>query len=155
MFSIAEDDDWQSVEKRITELIQVTFASGLIGYVTGETKLVVQDESITSSTGKYLEYMQIDWSHENGIDICNKLNLYPFLVPDDYCFTYFGNKKIVLKKGCLSRCHEDMQVVGRYFVQGFTLYVQANSGVIACRLFSGVQFRDSLLFMLKRKGTFV
>jgi hypothetical protein len=48
-----------------------------------------------------------------------------------------------------------MPKAGQYHVQGLTLSIQAKHGIIACRLFSGLRFKDSILFLLHRKGELI
>lgn len=155
LFSIGEDDDWQSVEMKINGILRDTFTDDLMKYVSGKVKPVAQDMRIKSTTGRYLEYMEIDWASENGRDICNKVNLYPYLVPEEYCYMFLQGKKILIKKATFTRTLEGLREAGRYHVQGFTVRIQAQSGGIACTLFSGMRFRDSLYFLLNRSGTFV
>ncbi|MDD2898758.1 MAG: formyltransferase family protein [Desulfuromonadaceae bacterium] len=153
-FPIGEDADWYSVEMSINRLLQETFTTDVMKYVRGEIKPTPQDMCIKSHTGKYFEYMEIDWVGEHGRDIYNKINLYPFLVPEDYCYTFINNRKIALRKATFVRSHAGVNGTGTYYVDGCTVYVQAQSGVIACPLFSGVRFSDSLYLLLNRNGTF-
>jgi len=154
-FPISEDDDWQSVEVKINEILQATLLSNVKAYVSGEIIPLAQDLRIKSSTGKYFEYMKIDWDKESGKDINNKVNLYPFSVPDDYCHTFLDGKKIVIKKSTFINNKVVLPRLGQYQVRGLTLVIQAKPGIIACRLFSGLRFKDSLVFLIKRSGVFI
>jgi hypothetical protein len=98
--------------------------------------------------------MKIDWDKESGKDINNKVNLYPFSVPDDYCHTFLNGRKIVIRKSVFINNKVVLPRLGQYQVQGLTLMVQAKLGMIACRLFSGIRFKDSILFIIKRSGVF-
>jgi len=97
--------------------------------------------------------MAIDWATEEGKTIYNKINLYPFIVPNDYCYTFLNGKKIVLKKASFIYGRKIATRVGRFCLQGLTILIQAKNGIIACKLFSDLRFRDSLLlFFLKNRG---
>ena len=154
-FPIREGDDWYSLETKMTEIIQSTLLTDLNGYISGEIKPVAQDMRLKSTTGKYFEYMKIDWNKEHDKEICNKVNSYPFIVPNDYCYGVLNGKKIAIKKAVISMSRVDFSDSGQFHVQGFTLLIQAKCGIIACRLFSGLRFKDSILFTLRRNGVFV
>jgi methionyl-tRNA formyltransferase len=153
-FSLGEGDDWHCVENKIDGILRATLLSDLNGYIGGEIKPITQDMRIKSNTGRYYEYMKIDWDNENGNDIYNKVNLYPFIVPGDYCYTFINGKKIVIKKAGFNNSQAVLPKAGHYQVRGITLCIQAKLGTIDCGLFSGLLLKDSLLFLLKRKGNF-
>jgi methionyl-tRNA formyltransferase len=153
-FSIHEGADWYSLEEKINEILQATFLSNLKGFITGEIRPVAQDLRNSSTTGKYDDYMKIDWATEDGTAIFNKINSYPVLVPTDYCYTALKGKKIIIKKATFIKDHVILPKLGQYQVQGFTLLVQAKNGMIATKMFSGLQVKDSILFILKRKAEF-
>jgi methionyl-tRNA formyltransferase len=154
-FAISEVDDWISVEAIINEILQANFLSDLKGYIAGEIKPVAQNMQIRSNTDKYYEYMEIDWDKENCKDIYNKINLYPYFAPDEFCYTFLSGKKIEIKKADFINSRFALTKLGQYYVQGLTLFIQAKVGVITCKLFSGVRIKDSFLFILKRKGDFI
>jgi methionyl-tRNA formyltransferase len=153
-FPISVGDDWHSMEVKINEILRATFLSDLKRYISGDIKPAAQDIRIRSNTGKYYEYMKIDWNKENGKAIYNKINLYPFLVPTDYCFTLLNARKIVIKKAAFINSQAALLQFGQFHLQGLTLLIQANSGIIACKLFYGLGVMDSILFVLKRRGNF-
>ncbi|NVN91192.1 MAG: hypothetical protein HXX11_11395 [Desulfuromonadales bacterium] len=153
-FPIHEGDDWYTIETRINETLQATFLSDLKGYITGDNKPITQDKHTQSTTGKYFEYMNIDWNTENGKAIYDKINLYPFLVPNNYCHTFLDLRKITIKKASFIKNKGDLSRLGHYHVKGRTLFIQARLATIVCTLFSGIRFKDSILFMLKKRGVF-
>lgn len=154
-FPICAGDDWYSLEVKINEILQATFLSTLKGFITGQIRPVAQDLRIKSTTGKYDEYMEINWATEDGQAIFNKINLYPVVVPTDYCYTALNGKKIIIKKATFIKDWVTLPKLGQYHVQGLTLLVQAKHGIIACKLFAGLRAKDSISFILKRKGEFV
>jgi methionyl-tRNA formyltransferase len=153
-FPIGEGDDWYSLEVKLNEILQTTLLSNLIEYINGETKPAAQDVRMKSTTGKYYEYMKIDWDKEDAKEVYNKINSYPFIVPNDFCYTVFNGKKIAVKNAAISKSKIDFSHTGQFHVQGFTLLIQAKRGIIACRLFSGLGVKDSILFILRRNGLF-
>ena len=154
-FPINSDDDWHSLELKINEILRKTLLSDLAGYFAGIIKPAAQEQSIRSSTGKSDGYMKIQWDTESGKDIYNKINLYPFLVPADYCYTYLNGRKVELKKAVFIESRRTSPVLGSYHVQGLTLSIQARCGIITCSLFSGLRCWDSIYFILHRKGNFI
>ena len=154
-FPIGSDDDCYSLEDKVNEILRATLLSDLERYVAGEIKPVAQDMHISSNTDKYYEYMKIDWGTENGTAIYNKINLYPFLVPEDYCYTLLNGRKIIIKKAVCIDIPATSAQSGQYHVHGRTLMIQAKSGVIASRLFSGIRFKESIFLFLRRKGNFI
>lgn len=154
VFPINAGDDWYSLEVKTNSILQKTLVADLKRHLSGEVKPTVQDLRKKSITGKYAEYMKIDWVAEDGQEIYNKVNLYPFLVPTEYCYTFLGDKKIVLKKAAFLKSHVTLPMLGQYQVRGLALLVQAKHGLIGCSLFSELKFKDSFLFMLKRSGKF-
>ena len=153
-FPISAGDDWHSMELKINEILQATLLSDLKGFIAGDIKPAEQDIRIRSNTGKYYEYMKIDWDKENGNDIYNKVNLYPFLVPKDYCYTFLNARKIVIKKAAFINSQAALLKFGQFHIQGLRLLIQAKSGIIVCKMFSGLGVKDSILFVLKRRGNF-
>ena len=83
----------------------------------------------------------------------NKINLYPFLEPFVYCHTAFNGRQILIKKAnFVETSGADESELGRFFVQGFKLFVRVKNGVIVTKLFLDLSFRDSMLLFLKRHG---
>jgi methionyl-tRNA formyltransferase len=154
-FPIAEDDDWHSVEMKIYDIIQATLVHDLWGYLQGEITPAAQDMHLRSSTGRYAEYMKIDWNGENGRDIYNKINLYPFLVPGDYCHTTLHGRKIEIRQADFIGSQAGDAGAGQYQVKGRRLLIQAPQGIIACNLFSGLRVKDSIFLLCNRKGDFL
>lgn len=153
-FNIAEKENSISLELKINEIIKKTFLSDINKFIKGE--LVPYKQASTpgdSKTGKYYDYMIIDWQKERGEDIFNKINLYPFVEPFLYCYSVSNNKKIFFKKAdfkkntCLFKCARP----GEFMVKGFRLCIQTNGGVLITNLFSGLSFKDTLLLFFKRK----
>jgi len=99
--------------------------------------------------------MKIDWNGESGRDIYNKVNLYPFLVHGDYCHTSLNGRKIEIRQAGFIGSQVADSRSGQYQVKGLTLSIQAKNGIITCRLFSGLRFKDSILLLLNRKGGFI
>jgi methionyl-tRNA formyltransferase len=153
-FPIGEGEDWYSMEMKIDDIIRTTLLPALWGYLQGDITPAVQDMQQGSTTGRYAEYMKIDWNGESGRDIYNKVNLYPFLVHGDYCHASINGRKIEIRKAEFIDGQTADAKAGQYQVKGLTLSIQAKRGVIACRLFSGFGVKDSILFLLHRKGGF-
>jgi methionyl-tRNA formyltransferase len=154
-FPIAEGDDWYSVEMKINDIIQATLLPDLWGYLQGEITPAAQDMDKRSSTGRYAEYMKIDWNGENDRDIYNKVNLYPFLVHGDYCHTTLHGRKIEIRQADLIDSQAADARAGQYHLKGRRLLIQAQPGIIACNLFSGIGLKDSIYLMFNRKGGFL
>lgn len=72
----------------------------------------------------------------------------------EYCYTFLKGRKIIIKKAAFIRGQVALKKLGRFYVQGLTLLIQAKHGLIACKLFSGLQVKDGILFMLNRTGEF-
>ena len=97
-FDIDASDDALSIENKIFNIISRTLIKDLILYLTSVKKTTPQTSTIEpSKTGRYTEYLKIDFGQENAYDIFNKVILYPYLEPFLYCYTFIDKKKITIK----------------------------------------------------------
>lgn len=143
IFVLDEDDNWFSMETKAANIIKETLVPDLKKYLNGELKPFSQDESLKSGTGKYMEYRKIDWMNEPAEDIYNKINLYPFLEPQLYCYFYLGNRKMEIKKAELVKNIVNMKV-GNILYKGMDVLFQAKDGIIKSRLFIDFSYRNSV-----------
>ncbi|OGI19596.1 MAG: hypothetical protein A3J06_01065 [Candidatus Moranbacteria bacterium RIFCSPLOWO2_02_FULL_48_19] len=150
VFVLEKDENWFSMEKKITSIIKKTLISDLKRYLDGGLIPSPQDESIKSGTGKYMEYLKIDWENEKFEDIYNKINLYPFLESELYCYFYLGDQRIEMKKAVLSNIVVNM-TVGQYVIKGLNVLFQAKDGIIKGKLFVDFSFKNSINLYYKNK----
>jgi hypothetical protein len=115
---------------------------------------VPQGELNRSTTGRYDEYRKIDWVNEDGASVYNKVNLYPEIVPADYCYTFFNGRKIMFQSMSIIKEGSSLATAGQFWVKGLTLFVKTKDVSVAGRLFSELNLNDSILFLLRRKGEF-
>jgi len=153
-FTVQESDNWNSIEIKINEIIERTLVKDLVGYVEGDAIPKQQGHVEASYTAKYLNYMKINWNTENVRDIFNKVNLYPFLVLEDYCYTYLEKSKIKIRKCSVENNSVRKQPNGTFHVKGLRLKIYAIDGVLISNLFSCLSLRDSVILLSKRKGVF-
>lgn len=153
LFEISSIDDCLTLEVKIDKIIATTLLHDLKGYLSGTIIPIEQDGNSLSVTGRYYDYMAINWHHEDGREIFNKINLYPLLEPFVYCHTDFSGRQILIKKAnFIETTAADESELGRFFVQRFKLFIRVKNGVIVTRLFLDLSSRDSLMFFLKRHG---
>jgi hypothetical protein len=96
----------------------------------------------------------IDWLNEAGKDIYNKINLYPFIEPNTYCYTFLNGTKILFKKAIFMQgisFHQNLKF-GQFSIKGVSIMVSARNGFIKTPLFSGLRFKDSFFLLMKGKG---
>lgn len=148
VFGLGNGDNWISVENKVADIIKKTLISDLKKYLAGELVPFSQDENIKSGTGRYMEYLKIDWENEKAEDIYNKINLYPFLEPELYCYFYLWNRRVEIKKAGLGENVVNMKV-GQYKTKGLDVLFQAKDGIIKGRLFLDFSFGNSMKFFLK------
>lgn len=143
VFRMNGNEDWLSMENKVADIIKKTLISDLKKYFSGELEPFSQDESVRSGTGRYMEYLKIDWREENAEDIYNKINLYPFLEPGLHCYFYLGKHKIEVKKAELSKGTVSMRP-RKYAINGLNVSFQAKDDIIIGRLFESFSFIDSV-----------
>ena len=96
-FEISQVDDAISLEEKIKGILKEDLNSTITDYACGKIIPVQQSNKNASKTDRYSDYMKIDWEKESGRDICNKINLYPYIDPNVYCYTLSFEKKIFVK----------------------------------------------------------
>lgn len=95
-FNIASDDDAITLEYKIEDLTKKNLFSVIDAYVY-EGITLKQKNTEASYTAKYFEYMIIDAENENAMDLINKIKLYPYLWPFDFCYLKTNNGQIKFK----------------------------------------------------------
>lgn len=145
-FDVDESDDYLSVEKKIKCIVSKTLVSDIINFRDGLIVPKRQDFSIRSSTEKYEVYKEIKFSLEKTKDIYNKTNLYPYLIPGEYCYYYLGRRKIFLKRAFKNNKESESRFFSEVLIHRF----KCSDGHIFVRLFIDVGFINSLLILLKK-----
>ncbi len=160
IFSISEKDDWQSLENKITKIIEETFILDVKNYLLGTLKPVPQNDTVAPSvTDRYGVYQNINWLTETVKDIYNKINLYPLLDPSTYCYTNLGSIIIEIKKTAnleklIARKHLDLSK-GCFRSDFPFLFVAAKDEVLRLRLFRDIDIIDSMKLLFVRTGNFI
>jgi methionyl-tRNA formyltransferase len=144
-FNISVNDNWLTIEEKIMEIIKKTFLKDLKSYLAGIIKPSKQNDLISSTTGKYEPYKKIIWKDENVDDIYNKINLYPFIIPFDYCYSYLGDRRICIKKADILKNKESIfeKRLGDFEISWLNLLIKSKGGIIKSRLFLDIGFCDS------------
>ena len=62
-FEISSSDDWLTFEVKIDKIIRMTLLHDLKGYLSGTIIPVEQDGDSLSVTGRYYDYMAINWHY--------------------------------------------------------------------------------------------
>lgn len=151
-FKIYEKDDALSLEKKIEHITAEHLVGDIYKYLTNNIKVVEQDKSNRSLTGKYYPYMEIRWEEETARDICNKINLYPYLWPLDACYFVLGNRQIRIKHArILQKVINTQAKPGMYWFQGFNLLVKCQDGLLVIPLFQGIGVWNSLMLLFKAR----
>lgn len=136
-FPISEGDDAISLEYKIQGIIKKTLAKDIAEYVNG--KIIPQKQfGEISFTAKYEEYKKIDWQNEDGKNIYNKIKLYPYLVPGDYCYAIINGKKVFIKDAKFipeSKIYENA-IPGQFKRKLSSILFQTKSGIIKARVFN-------------------
>lgn len=145
------------VEFKIKEVVRKTLVRDIRNYLSGSIVLWEQDESVASKTGKYYEYLWINWESERVTDIYNKVALYPFLEPNLFCYFFWCGRKIHVRNANLlkveeSRYHSyDCFETGKLNIRNNFFFFKAVDGILEIRLFLDIGFKDSLFLMLNFK----
>jgi len=154
-FTISEKDTSISLEAKINKIIKSTFIGDVKEYSRGGLLPKKQDQvKENNKTAKYYEYRIIDWGRESCEEICNKINLYPYVEPFLYCYTKFNGENLFIKKAMFKK-KSDFYVndsVGDFVVRGLKLIINANGGIIVINLFFDIPFKQSILLIFKRRG---
>lgn len=156
VFPISSKDDSILLEQKIENILQETLLNSIINYVNGQIIPKPQDDFQSSYTAKYEEYMKIDINTENLYDIINKIKLYPYLFPTDYCYLPVNkNKKIHIRNASASSFK--IPIHAKVYRKYDKLYLNINNqnykGQVLCvRLFRDMSIRSSiyLLFNYRR-----
>lgn len=152
-FSLKKSDTSLNVERKIDRLLEIHLHADLVHYVNGDL-VPHHQEGIPTTTGKYYAYLQIKWSEETAREIANKILLYPYLEPFQYCWTLYCGKKLKFKQ---LRPTEGvtMQLSPGVFVRSGTgLLIGTTDRTMHFRLFRDVSYKSSLRLMLESRGTF-
>ncbi len=147
-FALNAEDNWRTIEGKATEVITATFLNAVIGYIEGRLVPYPQDLSNGSFTDKYERYRKIDWNAESAAEIFNKVNLYPFVEPDVYCFTYYRGRKLFIKKVAL--CKEVRSGRGKFSIAGLYLFAHVSGGAIKMKLFRDIGFLPSIRMLFQK-----
>ena len=108
-----------------------------------------QDLSIGSFTDKYEKYKRIDWEMEKGRDVYNKVNLYPFVDPDIFCYTYHKNRRVFIKSASFCQGFVDGKDKSKFCIKGRYLCVNMSDGIIKLKLFRDLGFVISIYAILR------
>ena len=154
---IISEDDSITLENKCDRVIQQNLVQDLLSYLHGHTVPVHQNESESSKTAKYYDYMSIDWQNGTAREIVNKINLYPHLWPLDCCHTSHNTRIIKIKKMQPFSSFIPQSVIafntpGRYGVVGNHLFVKTKDSFVSCRLFKDLTFKDSFYFFRNPHG---
>jgi folate-dependent phosphoribosylglycinamide formyltransferase PurN len=149
-FSIDSNDDALSMEKKISSVISQTFLDDLAGYLAGNTQPWSQDESISSSTGKYEQYRLIDLINEKALDIYNKIKLYPYLEYGTYCYLLLDQKRKIFVKNVSFTDSDHIRDV-KIIRDHLNIYLNAVDGRLKARLFLDFSIIDSFRLLFCKK----
>lgn len=156
-FPLELNDSSIDVEFKIREVVRKTLVNDIKDYLSGNIVLQEQNESFASKTGKYFEYLEINWEGESVVDIYNKVVLYPFLEQDLFCYFFWSGRKIFVRNANLLRCKEsryhsyDCFKTGKLNIRAPFFFFKAVDGILEMRLFLDIGFKDSLFLMLNFK----
>jgi methionyl-tRNA formyltransferase len=153
IFSVSSADTYYTIEQKIAHIVENTLLHDLKTYLAGGNRPVRQGTVKQSATPRYYAYMRVDWQTESAVDIYNKVNAYPYIEAFDYCHTLFRGKKVVLKRAKIVQKEKSFPARPGYFsLHGNTLHISTFDGELAFRLFRDIDFKDSLRFVIARKG---
>lgn len=147
-FTLNSQDNWRTIEEKSTAVIMATFINAVTGYIEGRLVPYPQNLSDGSFTEKYERYRKIDWETESAAEIFNKVNIYPFVEPDVYCFTYYRGKELPIKKAVL--CKEAPSGRGRFSIAGLYLFASTSEGAVKIKLFRDIGFLPSVRMLCQR-----
>lgn len=149
-FGMTIEDNWFTIEEKATKVIKNTFVNMLTNYIEKCLMPYPQNKTELSFTDKYEHYRKICWDKEKAMDIFNKVNLYPFVEPDYFCFTYYRGKKVFIKKATIENL--EWKSKNKFFINGFYLCVNAKGGVIKMKLFRDIDIIPSIYMFFQRSN---
>ncbi len=152
-FNISPNDDAISLEQHIEKILIRTLLKDVTNYLESKIKVKKQNMSLASKTGKYYNYMKVNWEEEKAEDIVNKINLYPYLWPLDKCFTSFDKQKIFLNNAVLSTKNSFLKP-GEFLIQGIQVFIGGKNKMLTMKLFKDFSIISSIKLYLARKGEF-
>lgn len=150
-FKIDSDDNAIAVEGKIDQVLEQHLWSDIHEYVNSHGQQIEQVGEV-STTGKYAEYQQVQWSEETAKDIVNKVLLYPFFEPGLYVQSSLGRRVIRLK----SASEASTEVGGKpgvYKIGLYTVFIKTKEGTVSLRLFRDVGVMDSLILLFTKQRT--
>lgn len=141
-FPIATHDNWYSLERTVAAILKKTLVDDIKRYVRGELVPSPQDESLQSKTATYYKYRHIDWVSEKGMDIYNKVNLYPYIEYGLYCYFMENGQKVFIRGA---------QFVSTRRIRDFwKIHFKTCDGYIISRPFVDLSIRDSVRSWFKK-----
>ncbi len=135
---ISETDTALDLEEKIQTITNKTITDTIKRYIKGEMTPLKQDDAKASYTAKYQEYRQIRPREEKTPDIINKVELYPYLEPNDFCFVKIANRNIYIKRVR----KQNSRLIPK-------LHINKD---LSCILFFDISFIDSMFIMLSDKN---
>jgi methionyl-tRNA formyltransferase len=150
-FTITKSDDWLTLEKKISDTVEKTLLPDIEKYLNGELTPYKQEIEQATDTGRYEDYKRIDWGIEDTRDIYNKINLYPYLDPGEYCYFLYKDNPIYIKKSQWNKKERNNNKINRLYIKGFrTLVYETRTGFLTCKLFRDVSFAGSFFLLFAR-----
>lgn len=149
MFDINQNDDSLLLEKKIESIIEKHLVNDLFDYMSGKVNLTRQNMDKRSLTGKYIDYMEINWETETAWEIYNKIVLYPYLWLPDKCYFKLRNKKIKISGArYLNEDRHESVKPGTYWFEGRSMMFKCKKSFISLSLFNNISFLDSLSLLI-------
>ncbi len=139
-FVIDSEDNYLSMEHKIKEIVQNTLVSDLLGYASGEILVTKSDINSRTVTERYEKYKRVIFNQEKIADIYNKVNLYPHLIPGEYCYFFNKNRKIFLYS-------MDYEYLNNKHRGVLIKNICCMDGTIGLRLFKDVSFINSIFLI--------
>ncbi len=151
-FDLSKEDNWFTILEKEKNVVGRTLVDDINSYVKGDLLPSPQYKALSSFTEKYELYRRIDWEKEEILDIYNKINFYPYDIPNTFCFTYLKGKKIYIKKAGICGNILGGSKEKRFCIQDFNLCVNCGGRVIIIKLFRDIDFLSSILIIFNKKN---
>lgn len=150
LFLIDEEDDWYSLEVKISTILKNTLVKDILNYLNNKYQKVGLSEK-NSVTGFYNKYRLIDLLNEVNEDIYNKVGLYPYLEPYFYCYIKILNKNIYIKRIFYFKNKKSFNLKpGELSLYRGCILFFTRNGMLKSRLFIDISLKDSIFLILSK-----
>ena len=151
IFSIEQNDNWYSLEKKVSSILEKTLNIDILNYLNNDYSSIKINKEV-SFTGYYSKYREIDLLNETSENIYNKVGLYPYLEPFFYCFLNVLGRKIFIKKINYDKkdIKDEKILSGKIYLKFCFVLFSTKDGILKSYLFKNIKVFDSIFLIFNK-----